>query len=172
VFFLCCTPSTFAQESEYKVKAEFIERFTRFIEWPLDSQILDPSKPFVICVIGDNPFGNFLQEMAKNRKIKEKKTEVWIVTEFSRLKNCDLLFISKSEKNRLSEILAEIEGKPILTIGDTAGYAESGVLINFYQAQNSIRFEVNATAIQKSKLKFNARLLKLARIVESKHASF
>lgn len=164
---LSCCMNAFAEEPEYKVKAEFIERFTRFIDWPADSNVVSSSTPFVICVIGDNPFGNYLQELAKTRKIKNRTIEVQIVTDFQRVKDCDLLFISRSEKDRLHEILAQTEGKPILTIGDTVGYAKDGVLINFYQEETNIRFEVNADAIQKSNLKFNARLLKLARIVDS-----
>jgi hypothetical protein len=45
-----------AQTDEYLLKAGFLERFTRFIEWPGETNIADNTKPFVISVIGENPF--------------------------------------------------------------------------------------------------------------------
>ena len=39
---------------EYRVKAEFIERFTHFIEWP-PTAFAGPDAPFVLCVVGDTP---------------------------------------------------------------------------------------------------------------------
>jgi len=40
-----------AQQGEYKIKAAFLEKFTRFIEWPESSNMSDKSKPFIISVI-------------------------------------------------------------------------------------------------------------------------
>ena len=44
-----------AQVPEYALKAEFLERFTRFVDWPGEH---DPRSPFVIGVYGSNPFGS------------------------------------------------------------------------------------------------------------------
>ena len=66
----------------------------------------------------------------------------------------------------LPRILSHTDSKPILTIGDTNGYAAAGVLINFYTSGETVRFEMNESAIERSGLKVSARLLKLARIVD------
>lgn len=155
-----------AQEEEYRIKAEFLERFTRFIEWPSDSSVSDTTVPFVICVIGKNPFGDYLEAIAKTRKIKEKPIVVHYVAKFEEITTCHLLFISRSERADLVRILSAAEERSILTVGDTEGFSQKGVHINFYQSGGNVRFEVNDTVVQKSKLKFSARLLKLARIIE------
>ena len=41
---------------EYKIKGVLLEKFVDFIDWPDGSDISDKSKPFVISVIGENPF--------------------------------------------------------------------------------------------------------------------
>lgn len=167
IILILAAPYLSAQEDfEYKVKAEFLERFTRFIEWPTDSAINNPDKPFCICVTGKNPFGSYLQEMAVKVKIKGKAVEVHEIDQLdAELPKCQILFIARSEKDRLGEILKLTQDKPILTVGDTTGFAEDGVLVNFYTSGNYIRFEVNIDRAEKSKLKFSSRLLKLARLV-------
>jgi YfiR/HmsC-like len=87
------------------------------------------------------------------------------------INSCQIVFIASSEASRLPEVLTYTEGHPILTIGDTDGFASKGALINFYPSGEYVRFEVNSLAIQRSKLKFSSRLLKLARFVDDLRGS-
>jgi hypothetical protein len=155
------------QAPEYQVKAEFIERFTRFIDWPAGSE---SRGNFHIGVIGDNPFNGYLDKMAALHKIHNRTVQIHAITDLSQIDSCQLLFIGASERERLKRILAHTESKPILTIGDTNGYAAAGVIINFYTVGENVRFEVNEGAIERSGLKVSAKLLKLAKIVEQEGA--
>jgi YfiR/HmsC-like len=155
-----------AQDFEYKVKAEFLERFTRFIDWPADDVLNNSDEPFCICVTGKDPFGGYLNEMASQVKIKGKPVEIHEINQLvTELPKCQILFIARSEKDHLGDILKLTQDKAILTVGDTTGFAEDGVLVNFYNSGNYIRFEVNIDRAEKSKLKFSSRLLKLARLI-------
>jgi hypothetical protein len=62
-------------------------------------------------------------------------------------------------------ILSCTGNKPILTVSDTKGFAEKGVLINFYMMGDKIKFEINEKAVHESGLVMSYRLLNLARIV-------
>lgn len=65
-----CTPSR-AQESaslERAVKATYLWKFAPFVEWPANA-FKSPDSPFVICVLGGNPFGNFLDEAVAGQRI-------------------------------------------------------------------------------------------------------
>lgn len=154
-----------SQNLEYKVKAEFLERFTRFIDWPPDANPANGSHPFRICVVGKNPFDDYLKQMAASVKIKGKSVQVLESVGLSQIQNCEILFIAGSEKSRLKNILDITRDKAILTVGDTTGFGQDGVLINFYSTGSYIRFEVNLHGVEKSKLKFSSRLLKLAKLV-------
>ena len=155
-----------AQQMEYSIKAEYLERFTRFIEWPADSAAADPKIPFRICVIGKNPFEDYLDAMAEEVRIHGKHVEVRKIERLEDIPDCELLFIPSSEQNRLSSILEKTDSKAILTVSDTPGFAEKGVLINFFQTDSKIRFEINTDAVKRSMLRFSSRLLALGKRIK------
>jgi hypothetical protein len=166
IAFLFLQSPVSSEELEYKLKAEFIERFTRFIDWPASSSVPNSDVPFDICITGTNPLEEYLNTLSRNVKIKNKLVRVRNVT-IEKVDSCNVLFISNSEASHLSAILEKISDRPILTVSDTAGFAEKGVLINFYRSGNYVRFEINNAAVQKSGLRFSSRLLKLARLVDT-----
>ena len=168
IFISVLLPITaFAQSSEDKVKVVFLEKFTRFVEWPEESAISDTSKAFVLGVVGENPFGSLLEQAYATRKIKNKEVEICYVSNLNEISECHLLFIPKSKEKELSKILPLTKNKPILTIGDTKGFAERGVMINFYLSGNKIRFEINESAVRESGLSMSFLLLKIAKTVNN-----
>lgn len=163
---LGCVFQAPAQVPEYKLKAELVERFTRFIEWPAATDKTPAkSQPFTICLFGASPFHSALEEMSANRKIKERPVVVTVLESPERVDRCQVLFVPNARKDDLEKILVHTVARPILTVGDTEGFAERGVLVNFYTFENAVRFEINDSAARKSGLEISSRLLKLARIV-------
>ncbi len=158
--------SSIAQQSEYTIKAVFLEHFTRFIEWPGSFGVADTSQPFYVAVIGENPFGSILDQIYSEQKIKNRSVEILYLSNPDEITDCHILFISSSNKEILPEVLSYTRHKPILTVGDTEGFAENGVLINFYLSGNRIKFEINEEAVHESGLIMSYRLLSLARIVK------
>jgi hypothetical protein len=53
-------------------------------------------------------------------------------------------------------------------MGDTTGFGEQGVILNFYEEESKVRFQVNLEAAKRSRLRLDSRLLKLATIVSSR----
>ncbi|MCD4692240.1 MAG: YfiR family protein [Calditrichales bacterium] len=154
-----------AQYTEYDVKAVYLEKFTRFIDWPGESTVSDTSKPFILGVVGRNPFGPILENIYSSQKIKNKEVKIIHISNPNKISGCHLLFVSKSEKNKLTKILSQTKNKPILTIGDTKGFADRGVLINFYLSYDKTRFKINETAVRESGLYMSHLLFNLAKIV-------
>ena len=159
--------SSAGSEDEYYRKAALFKVLCQYIQWPKSSDVNDPLKPFVIGVIGSNPFGSILETAysREENKIKNKKVEIRHISKMEEIENCHILFISKSLDKELEEILAFTTGKPILTIGETKGYAQRGVLFNLYISRNEIRFEINALALRESGLIPSSQLLSVAKIV-------
>lgn len=165
----CCAlalaaPSVLADEknSEAALKAEFVERFTRFIDWP--REVLPASAPFRLCVTGSSPVTGALAHLAQTRRFKQHATAYQQLVALDGVTGCHLLFIAGSERRRLEHILARTQGRPVLTIGDTDGYAARGVIINLYRTEDRLRFEINIAAALESGLRFRSKLLKLARL--------
>lgn len=157
---------------EYSWKAASFEKFSSFIKWPKEANIDNKSQPFVVGIIGENPFGKILDfaYVDQKYKIKGKRVQIRYIksNRLAEIPGCHILFISSSCKDNLSDILTITNEKPILTVGDTKGYAERGVLINFFISKNKIRFEVNESLFHKASLKVDSRLLRMAKIVRNK----
>lgn len=143
-----------------------MERFTRFIDWPQNSPVNDGQTPFVIGVVGADPFGPYLKELAANRKIKGKRIVIRSLTADVPVESCHMLFIASSERKQLARILDRIGTRPVLTVSDSPGFGDAGVIVNFFRAGDRIRFEVNANAAEQSGLRVGSKLLKLARVIE------
>lgn len=155
------------EEDEYFVKSVLIERISLFVNWPESTGITDTSRPFVIGIIGENPFGAVIDRVYSHRKIKGKKVEILDVRKLNQVPDCHVLFISASYQKLLPQILAVTKEYPVLTIGDTPGFAQQGVLVNFVVINGRLHFEINETALRAVPLTVRSRLLGIAKIVRS-----
>lgn len=149
--------------SEHEVKAGFIYNFAKFIEWP-DETLPNVRTTITFCLIGTDPFGKALDAI-DNKTVRDKRFETKNIGLSKDLKNCNILFISNSEKKRLPQILEILKGTSILTIGDTRGYAQQGIIINFTMEQKKVKFEINTASARKTKLIISSKLLRLAKII-------
>lgn len=160
---------------EYQAKAVLLGRFCNYIEWPGEPGIHDISKPFVIKVIGENPFvikrkrktasEDWLTKSYKTQKLKGKTVEIRHILEVKDIPGCHILFVSRSMKKELPEIIEMARQHPILTVADTDGFAKKGIYINIYIEKKHPKFEINETAIRTSNLGVHFLLLKYATIV-------
>src|SRR5665213_2368272 len=149
-----------SQPSEYQLKSAFIYNFAKFIDWPTETSTND-KPPFIIGVLGDNPFGNNLEQIIAGKQINERPVSVQFFHTAAEATNCQILFISKSEKKHFSEIIKSLHGIAILTVSETDQFIESGGMINFVEADSKIRFQINDKAAQAAGLKISSKLLGL-----------
>jgi hypothetical protein len=153
--------------TEYEVKAAFIYNFSKYIQWPKG---FDTSKPFVIAIIGKDPFGVVLDDAVFGQKVQGRSVIIKRFTRIDDIPNCDILFVAASESSRLPQIFGTLHQAPVLTVGDVNRFAERGGMINLTTADNRIRFEVNVRALERAGLKAGSQLLRLARIVNEARA--
>jgi hypothetical protein len=151
---------------EYQVKAVFLFNFTQFVEWPAEA-FADPTAPLVIGVLGEDPFGAFLDETVRGEKAKGRPLVVERYRRVQEIGNCQVLFISRSESDRLGEILASLAGKPILTVSDIEGFAPRGGVIRLVTVGGKIRLRINLDSAKAAKLSISSKLLRPAEIVAS-----
>jgi hypothetical protein len=147
------------------VKAVFLYNFAKFVEWP--SVPAEAGQPFTICVVGEDPFGDTLDQAILGKSINGRALMARRVRRAGDARTCQIAFISASEGKRLRAILDGLNGASVLTVGETEGFAEQGGVINFRLEEDRVRFEINVDAAQRAGLKMSAKLLGLARIVRS-----
>src|SRR5712664_829009 len=154
--------------SEYLIKAGFIYNFAKLVEWPTTA-FPQPDSPIVIGILGNDPFGATLDRIVADKKIDGRGFAVKRVKwgrDVKDLRDCNILFVSSSEKEHIESVIDAMKGLPILTIGDAPGFAKRGGVMNFVLEDNKVRFEVNVEAAKHADLTISSRLLTLARIVQ------
>ncbi|KAB2894010.1 MAG: YfiR family protein [Kofleriaceae bacterium] len=162
---LCATSRAAAADpTEAELKAEMVERFTRFIDWNADDL---PPDTLALCVVGESPLTRPLERIARSRKIKDRRAAVRVVDAPATV-DCHIVVIGGNDRKRLAAVVARTEGHGILTIADAPGAAAAGAIINFYLDAEHVRFEINTRAARDSGLKVRAKLLRLARVVGGK----
>ena len=80
--------------------------------------------------------------------------------------DCQILFISGSERGNLRAILSTLKNQTILTVSDIDHFANQGGMIGLVLTGNNVTFEINLDAVRQSELWFSSQLLKLARIIQ------
>ncbi len=151
-----------SQSVEYAVKAMYIEKFARFTDWNTSLS----GEHFVIAVLGESPFTGELEKVASKTKIKNKSVQIIYAKKLEEAKDCNLLFVCSSEKSRLTNILHRFENTNILIIADSPGFCKKGVHLNFYLDEaETIKFEVNPTALRRANLTIEMQLLNFGRII-------
>ena len=148
---------------EYQIKAAFLYNFGKFIEWPASGETTSPLF-FRICILGDDPFGEAIDEI-KQKQIGGREViidRIGSIEEIQDFRKYRILFISASETKRLGTILEKIDETPVLTVADHPGAARTGVMINLVTVNDRIGFEINLGAASGIGIKINSKLLKLA----------
>ncbi len=150
--------------SEYDVKAAFLFHFAQFVEWPAEA-FLSAESPLTYCTVGEDVFGGALDESVKGKRIGNRALRVLHLREREPINGCQVLFIAAAQKRRQTEELASVNGRPMLTVGETEDFAEQGGIIGFCLEEKKVRFEINVGAAEKARLKISAKLLALAKTV-------
>jgi hypothetical protein len=157
-------PVATAQTKEYQVKAVFLFNFAQFVEWP-SAAFTSARAPIVIGVLGQNPFGSYLDEAVRGETVEDRPLEVQRYRRVDEIKTCHILFISRSEASRLGEILMALKDRSILVVGDGDDFVLRGGMIRLANAQNRIRLIINAEAATAASLVISSQLLRSADIV-------
>ncbi len=149
---------------EFLLKANWLEKFTRYIDWKSESDVNNVQKPFVIGIIGTNPFGTILDRyyVTQNRKIKNKRVEIKYFNNVKEVINCNMLFVAESAKSDIAEIVNLTKNKSILTVSDTEGFSKKGIHINFVLNEPSLFFEINERAVIQSGFTMDYELRQVA----------
>jgi hypothetical protein len=150
--------------SEYQLKAVFLFNFTQFVEWPPEA-FAEPGAPLVIGILGEDPFGAYLDETVRGEMVNGRPLIVQRYRRVDDIKSCHVLFVSRSEAEHLTQVLSSLKGRSILTVSDLDGFTRDGGVIRFATVANKIRLRISLDAAQSAKLTISSKLLRPAEIV-------
>lgn len=171
---------------EYQIKAAFLYNFIKFVDWPEETS--DSNEPIIIGIIGKNPFGDAFEPI-KDKPVKNRKVIVkWFKgldelekssqldksgkhPQIEAIRECNLLFICSSEKEKLKETIDLLKDRNVLTVADMQSFLESGGMVNFVIEENKVGFEINVAAAKQAKLDIRSNLLRLAKRIVGENSA-
>lgn len=153
-----------APAPEYQVKSVFLFHFTQFVAWP-ESAFEAPGAPFALCVLGEDPFGAYLDETVRGEFMAGHPLEVRRLRSVEAAAACHMVFVSESEGRRTTELRRRLVGRPVLTVADLDDFARTGGIIQFVMEQGRIRFRINVDSARAAGLTISSKLLSLADVV-------
>jgi hypothetical protein len=160
---LCCllpAGPALAQADERAVKAAFLYNFIQFAQWPVP-----PDEPFLLCVLGRTNLDEHLARLEGKNVQNGVHVKVKHVALRDSLQGCHALYVDDSQRQLAEELLPKLAGVPILTVTDSDGLAERGVIIEIQKRDLKLGFEVNLVAARKANIALSSRLLKMANYV-------
>lgn len=146
------------QPTQFEVEAAYLFNFGKFVTWPPASA--DTS--FLICVLGQDPFGPILDKTVAGETLQGRKVETRRLARPQDAPSCSILYISASEAGRLNKILPVVDETPVLTVSDMPEFAAHGGIIQFVIRDGRVRFQVNLAPTQRDGLTMSSDLLKVA----------
>lgn len=152
--------------SEYQVKAVFLFNFAQFVDWPAPAA-QDAQLPLLICILGDDPFGAFLDETVRGERLGARPIQVRRYRQVTDIEACNILFISRSETEGVPQILAVLKQQPMLTVSDGETFAKQGGMIQLFTDKGRIRLRINLEAAEAANLTISSKLLRVAEVVRA-----
>jgi uncharacterized protein DUF4154 len=146
------------------VKAAFLFHFAQFVDWPPEA-FKDATSPLTYCTAGEDPFHGALDASLNGKMIGARPVRVVHFRQPQEIRGCQIVFLGTPEKRFISAALENLKASPVLTVGESENFVQGGGMIGFFLEDNKVRFDINLSAAERSKLKISARLLTLAKTV-------
>ena len=143
-----------AQPTDTAVKAAFLPRFARYVNWPTGA-MPKGSDPFVLCVIGSDPFGAALDDAARSQLVDGRRIVVRRLSSAAGADACQIAFAQSAQA------LQGLARKPVLTVTDAMNGGPRGI-VQFTIVGGRVRFFIDQAAAAQRGLSISSRLLALA----------
>jgi hypothetical protein len=159
----CAMAAQVGAAEEYQVKAVFLFNFTQFVGWPAAAPA-NAQTPIVIGILGDDPFGSYLDDTVRGEKVGDRPL---IVRHYRRLEDvddCQILFISRSEAPRFEQISTRLKDRSILTVSDADQSGKRGGIVRFVTENDRVKLRISVSSAKIAGLTISSKLLRVAEI--------
>jgi hypothetical protein len=150
------------EADEYTIKGMFIYNFTKYIDWSPKVN----NNAFVIAIYGRSEITKSLQRIALTKKANNRTIEIKLVNNIEEAKDCEIVFIPRSNNQVLNETIEKLGSKGILIVTEDKNMATKGSCINIINVDGKIRFELNERAVKRDGLKVASQLEALAILIK------
>jgi TonB family protein len=162
---LALHPAAAGQQNatEDQVKAAYLLNFAKLAEWPSSALPEGPS-PLVIGISGgDDEFLSVMKAVVAGKITGTHPVGVKSAKSPEEMKTCQIIFFRGSERKHIAAAIESLPPTGVLFVGEDESFLREGGMINLVRDQGSVRFEVNADALDRSGIHFSSKILALAK---------
>lgn len=161
-----CTAADDAALAVQRIKAAFLSKFASYVEWPAGA-FAGPESPIVIGVARSEAIARELEQAVAGRSVGSRAMEVRRIAGSERGRGCcHILFVgAEADRATAAALLAGAEGQPVLVVTDAGPVQPAGSVINFFEGQDRVRFDISRAAAERNGLQLRSQLLTVARQV-------
>jgi len=154
-----CAPAV-AAPTDTAVKAAFLPRFARYVTWPA-AAMPKGSDPFILCLVGGDPFGAALDDAVRSQSIDGRRIIVRRMDSAVGADRCQIAFVPGGKVQSPGQIMAALGRRPVLTVTDANAGPQRG-MIHFSVVDGRVRFFIDQASAARNGLTISSRLLALA----------
>ncbi|MBK1716603.1 YfiR family protein [Thiocystis violacea] len=152
--------------SEEEVRAVYLFNFAVFAEWPAEA-FESPSSPFRYCALGSQAVRASLAEVLANERVGARALILVEAENPEDWRRCHVLYLGHAARSREREVLAAVAGAPVLTVGESEGFALAGGILGLTRKAGRLRTIINREAAERAGIQISSKLLRLATLVQS-----
>lgn len=145
-----------AQTTNYKVYALYVVNIAKYSSWPAAHGELK------IGVLGKS---KVLEELQKQEG-KVVNGQTLKVSQFEDIKEAEdvhIIYVSDNRSSSLEDVMKRTEGKPVMVVAEREGLYKKGAGFSFVvMDNNTLKFDVNSTELEKRQIKVSKSLTALA----------
>ena len=157
-------PAPAATESSVSsVKAAFVFNFIKLVSWP-EARLPTGGGPVQVCVVKGDEMEAALRAALAGKLAGTHPIQVTAVSGDENLGTCHVLYLGSRASPRNAALMAKVSGKGVLLVDEGTHFTWPDGMIRLFQEQNRMRFELNLESLERSGLKVDPRLIRLARI--------
>ena len=147
-------------------KADMLWNIAKFVQWP-ETSLSQSHGQIVFTILGEDDLAAELANLLSTKTINGKPVFVRFARRAQDARGSQILYVAGSEVVHIDAVLSEVAGSPVLTVADTPAFATRGGMVGFATDGERVRFEINLGHAERSGLRISAKLLALARVVDS-----
>jgi len=101
----------------------------------------------------------------KDKHIASRPVEVRDVRTRAEFRGCNVLVLAYPDGSRTREVLSQLQGTNVLTIGDGENFARLGGVVAFVPHENTFQLAVNPRAAERAHIKISSKLMSITKLV-------
>ncbi|WP_109486688.1 YfiR family protein [Occallatibacter savannae] len=148
---------------ELQVRAAIVVNLVRFITFKSNRD--EMHGPLHICLLGYDQQSSALENYLSAHSVDGRPFQVRRVSSSERFDECQVLYMSSTERHHFDGLYASLIEAGVLTISDDPAFATSGGIIGLPVIGDRIEIQINLACAEQSGIAISSRLLGVAKVI-------